>query len=391
MRKVPEGWEERRLEDLVEILDGQRVPVNARDRELRVGSVPYYGATGQVGWIDRPIFNEELLLLGEDGVSFLDQRKSKAYLISGPSWVNNHAHVLRAREGATSNRYLLHYLNWFDFHGYVTGTTRLKLTQGAMRPLPVCLPGLGKQRDIVEVIEEQFSRLDAGVGSLQRAKRNLTRLQTAVLETAVDRNWPLQPLKTLVSDLKYGTSVKCSYEGLGVPVLRIPNVRKGRVDMDDLKRAIPKDLDLSAETVVTGDLLFIRTNGSRELIGTVAAVDGAASGLAFASYLIRARPLPHVVPKYLQLALSSPHAREEIMNGATTSAGQYNVNARTLGGVHVPVGPVDEQERVVTEVERQFSIIDAMATIINAGLTRAGSLRQSILSQAFAGKLTGVA
>src|SRR5437762_9259028 len=87
-RKLPLG-------EVVDILDSRRIPVNSDERAKRVGDVPYYGATGQVGWIDDCIFDEELVLLGEDGAPFLDHTKPKAYMIRGKSWVNNHAHVLR--------------------------------------------------------------------------------------------------------------------------------------------------------------------------------------------------------------------------------------------------------------------------------------------------------
>ena len=69
------------LEDVVDILDSQRVPVNAKERENRKAKIPYYGATGQVGWIDDYLFDEELVLLGEDGAPFLDANKQKAYII----------------------------------------------------------------------------------------------------------------------------------------------------------------------------------------------------------------------------------------------------------------------------------------------------------------------
>src|ERR1035441_7623935 len=106
MSVLPAGWAEVGLFDVAESLDSRRVPVNGRERSHRLGPVPYYGATGQVGWIDQPLFDEELCLLGEDGAPFLDRSKPKAYLIDGPSWVNNHAHVLRALHGVTSNRFL---------------------------------------------------------------------------------------------------------------------------------------------------------------------------------------------------------------------------------------------------------------------------------------------
>ena len=100
-RALPEEWEWKRLGDVVEILDGKRIPIKDEEREKRISGkpvseiIPYYGATGQVGWIDDYIFNEELVLLGEDGAPFFDVMKNKAYIINGKSWVNNHAHVFK--------------------------------------------------------------------------------------------------------------------------------------------------------------------------------------------------------------------------------------------------------------------------------------------------------
>ena len=147
------------LENLVDILDNQRIPINATERLQRTGDVPYYGATGQVGTIDKSIFNETLLLLGEDGVPFFDSAKHKAYEISGPSWVNNHAHVLRAKPEVIVQRYLLHFLNIFNYTGFVNGATRLKLTQGDMKRIPVPVPDLDLQKKIVAKIDLVFEQI----------------------------------------------------------------------------------------------------------------------------------------------------------------------------------------------------------------------------------------
>lgn len=135
----PKYWTISQLRELVDVLDHLRVPVNSSERSKRPGSVPYYGATGQVGTIDKAIFDEELLILGEDGVQFFDPNKPKAYKIIGPAWVNNHAHVLRPKKEKVLQNYLLHFLNHFNYIGYANGTTRLKLTQGAMNSIPVHL------------------------------------------------------------------------------------------------------------------------------------------------------------------------------------------------------------------------------------------------------------
>ncbi|ECO5045598.1 restriction endonuclease subunit S, partial [Salmonella enterica] len=106
---IPNEWVTTKLEDVVEILDSLRVPINNTERQSRIDGkheselYPYYGATGEVGKIDGYIFDEELVALGEDGVPFFDHLKTKAYFLHGKTWVNNHAHVLKGWPNALSN------------------------------------------------------------------------------------------------------------------------------------------------------------------------------------------------------------------------------------------------------------------------------------------------
>jgi restriction endonuclease S subunit len=172
------------LEKLVDILDNQRIPINATERLQRVGDVPYYGATGQVGTIDKAIFNETLILLGEDGVPFFDPTKHKAYEISGPSWVNNHAHVLRAKPEVVIQRYLLHFLNIFNYTGYVNGATRLKLTQGDMKRIPVPLPSIEVQAKIVSKIDLAFNKIGELSAQIGIKKESVTGLRQSILSSA---------------------------------------------------------------------------------------------------------------------------------------------------------------------------------------------------------------
>jgi restriction endonuclease S subunit len=181
---APKHWEIFPLNELVEVLDSLRVPVNSSERSKRPGSVPYYGATGQVGTIDKAIFDEELLVLGEDGVQFFDQNKPKAYKISGPAWVNNHAHVLRPKKDRVLQNFLLHFLNQFDYVGYANGTTRLKLTQGAMNSIPVPLPSMDEQHKIVELLEDHLSRLEASVLLADVMEKQSTGLRRSLLQAA---------------------------------------------------------------------------------------------------------------------------------------------------------------------------------------------------------------
>lgn len=180
----------RPLESIVEILDRHRVPVNRKEREERLGDVPYYGATGQVGWIDEFLFDEELVLLGEDGVSFLDPFAAKAYRISGKSWVNNHAHVLRADPEEVRADYLTHALNAFDYRGLVGGTTRLKLTQADMKKIRLPVPGIDRQLELVENLDAALQAAATAAVALEsvghREKQLRGSIRAAMVEGTLD-------------------------------------------------------------------------------------------------------------------------------------------------------------------------------------------------------------
>jgi len=154
-----------------------RRPINGSERAKRIEGksdtelYPYYGATQQQGWIDDYIFDDELVLLGEDGVPFFDPTRTKAYLISGKSWVNNHAHVFKAL--LISSPFLVQYLNVFDYTGRVVGATRFKLNQARAIDIPVPLPPLPEQQRIVAKVDELMALCDSL--EAERHKREVTR------------------------------------------------------------------------------------------------------------------------------------------------------------------------------------------------------------------------
>ena len=183
--KVPENWVWIYLtKGFADCLDSIRKPVNAEERANRIGKIPYYGATGQVGWIDDYLIDDNLVLLGEDGAPFFDYIKDKAYIINGKAWVNNHAHILKSYYGEVGNKYLMHYLNIFDYRGYANGTTRLKLTQANMNKIPVPLPPLAEQQRIVDRIETLFAKLDQAKELAQNALDMFETRKAAILHKA---------------------------------------------------------------------------------------------------------------------------------------------------------------------------------------------------------------
>ena len=152
---IPSDWEVVRLGDVAEVLDARRIPLNADERAPMTGEYPYYGANGVVDYINQWIFDEtgDLILLAEDGGHF-DEFKTRpiAYRVRGKCWVNNHAHVLKAKD-YTEGSFLYHSLANKDIRPFIKGTTRSKLTQADLRQIEVGMPPFSEQRTIASVLD----------------------------------------------------------------------------------------------------------------------------------------------------------------------------------------------------------------------------------------------
>lgn len=248
----------------------------------------------------------------------------------------------------------------------------------------IALPPLAEQRRIVAVVEEQLSRIESVEATLSSATARLSLLEERALES--DQGTTQVALGDLALEMRYGTSTKCSYEAAGAPVLRIPNVRQLRVDLADLKRAVEADAEVPR--VARDDLLVIRTNGSRSLIGRVAVVDEDAAGMGFASYLIRVRLDPSRADAgYIALALSSRLVRNEIERRAASTAGQYNLSQPILATLELPLPPLADQTRIRAEVETRLRSLARLRTTLIESQRRCAGLRRSILARAFRGEL----
>ena len=387
-QQMQNKWKVEKFTEIVEILDSKRKPVNSNEREKRIGKIPYYGATGQVGWIDNYLFDEELVLLGEDGAPFLDAYKDKAYLISGRSWVNNHAHVLKAKNGLT-NKFLLYFLNNIDYHTYVTGTTRLKLNQARMTAIPIILPSIEEQDLIVQEIEKQFTRLDVTVKVLKSVRKKLEIYRKAVLKKAFAKKegWEekkivntfiINPKKSEAAD--FGEDVEVSF----IPMAYISETGK-IVSMDKRPlREVKKGFTFFRE----GDVLLAKITPCFEN-GKKAIAQDLFNGIGFGTtefYVFRTKG--EILQKWIYYNLS----REDFRSGAKRSmagaVGQQRVSKDFIENFILSFPKkLIEQEKIISLIESKFSVIEKVEQVVANSLKKAEKLKKSILKSAFEGKL----
>ncbi len=151
---IPTKWRWVYFSNVVECLDRKRVPVKKADRDRMKKIFDYYGATGVIDRVENYIFEERLLLIGEDGANLLSKARDNAFFATGKYWVNNHAHVFRGTKNCLLD-YLAIYINAISLAPYVTGSAQPKLTLKNLSSIPVPLPPIEEQQRIVH----QVSRL----------------------------------------------------------------------------------------------------------------------------------------------------------------------------------------------------------------------------------------
>lgn len=162
-------WEKKPLGALCDVLDHKRKPITKCDRVA--GQYPYYGATGIQDYTAYYLFDEPLVLVGEDGAKW-GSGENTAFAVEGRYWVNNHAHVLRPYRDSVIDNWLIHYLNHSDLSNFVSGLTVQKLNQGNLREIPIPLPPLHEQKRIVTILDEAFEGIATAKANAEKNLQN---------------------------------------------------------------------------------------------------------------------------------------------------------------------------------------------------------------------------
>jgi len=158
--QIPEHWEVVKLEEIVNIYDKKRIPLNSSQRKRMKGIYPYCGANGILDYINNYVFDGEFVLLAEDG-GYWGKFQKSAYIMKGKFWVNNHAHIMQAIKGKSINAFLANILNYTDLTPYISGTTRGKLNQGVMKNIKLPLPPIEEQEKIAEILKAVDEKIEA--------------------------------------------------------------------------------------------------------------------------------------------------------------------------------------------------------------------------------------
>ena len=343
-----------KLEDVCEILDSKRIPITASDR--KEGQYPYYGANGVQDYVDDYIFDDELVLLAEDGGNFGSKDRPIAYRVSGKCWVNNHAHVLKPKEGLDVD-YLCYSLMFYDVGSLVNGATRMKLTQAAMRQMVIPKCDLEKQREIVHILSNvKFI--------ISKRKQQLSALDNLIKARFVEmfgdpvtnpKGWEMHKLSEKL-DVLGGYAFKSDGfdEKRGIPVLRIGNINAGvfkPVNMVFWK----EDNALCRYLMYPGDLVMSLTGTvGKDDYGNVCIL-----GKDYDKYYLNQRnaklEIKNGIDKYYLSQILRFEKIKKRLTGISRGVRQANISNKDILELKIPIPPLELQRQYadfITQIEK---------------------------------------
>ena len=438
--EVPGNWVWTYLtKGYADCLDRYRKPINATERSNRNGEVPYYGATGQVGWIDDYLTDENLVLVGEDGAPFLDYLKEKAYIIDGKAWVNNHAHILKSFYGEIGNKYLMHYLNIFNFKEYVNGTTRLKLTQSSLNIIPIPLPPLAEQQRIVDRIESLFDQLDQAKALIQEALDSFETRKAAILHRAftgeltkkwrvakildtpegiynniicdrtaigavskdvtqylkdiclnevVDKNnWLCLKAMVLCENITCGgTPTGYISEKGDIPFLKVYNIVNNQIDFNYRPQFIDNNTNLGklkSSILKPRDIVM---NIVGPPLRKIAFIPEDYPEWNMNQAIVRFRTVDYIEPKYFYYCLLYPNTLDSVIRNTKGVVGQANISITQSRNLIIPVPSRQEQKEIVRILDDLFAKEQAAKDLCDL-IDQIDTIKKTILGKAFRGEL----
>ena len=298
----------KKLDEVCEILDSQRVPITASER--KAGQYPYYGANGVQDYVADFIFDDELVLLAEDGGNFGSKERPIAYRVSGKCWVNNHAHVLKPRPEIDVD-YLCYALMFYDTTSLVNGATRQKLTQAAMRQMKIPFRSMKEQKTIVQKISAAASLITIRKTQLQKLDQLASSRFIEMFGSSLnDTNYPIIKLNQLSIKISDGVHAKPDYQSTGMPFLSVVNIVRGFVDFTNCKYVSKEAYEkmIRSTNPQKGDVLYTKVGAT---YGIPAYVDTEQKFCLYVSVCLIKPNHAQINSKFLAFSMGMPYIKKQ--------------------------------------------------------------------------------
>lgn len=373
---MKQGWEIKKLGDVATILDSQRKPVTKKDRCN--GIYPYYGASGVQDYVDKYIFDGRYLLVGEDGAKWGASDKS-AYIVDGKCWVNNHAHILKL-DNSINDKMVEYYLVYKDLSEYITGAIVPKLTQQALKQIPIPVPERAEQERIV-------GELDclSGIIAAKRAQlRELDTLAQSIFYTMFgdpitnDKGWQTKTLGESFGYIKNGANIKQERGANGIPITRIETLSGGVFNRDRLGYANIYSIDKYKSHILdSGDLLLSHINSKTYIGRTVLYKKKNDEVIIHGMNLLRLKVNINILqPVYSCYYFMTDFFKIQIASYRKDAVNQSSISVNDLKKINIRIPPIALQNEFAEKIEQ----IEKQKQLIKASIAETEDLFNSRMS-----------
>ncbi|WP_228580370.1 restriction endonuclease subunit S [Campylobacter coli] len=383
-------WEINKLEEVCEILDNKRVPISSKNR-IR-GIYPYYGASGIVDYIDKYIFDEELVLIGEDGAKW-GAFENSAFIAEGKYWVNNHAHILKPNNEILINKFLVYFLNYSNLEKYITGATVKKLNQQKLKQIEIPLPPLKEQERIVGILDESFAKIDESIKILEQDLLNLDELMQSALQKAFN------PLKDNAKE-NYKLPQGWEWKSLGEigEIITGTTPSKNNPNFYGNEYPLFKPSDLNGDMIIkyaSDNLSKLGFDNARNLpkdtilvvcIGAIGKVGLSGVNGSCNQQINAIIPNSAFTSKYLFFVCLSNYFQTILKKNASQTTLPI-INKTEFSKLQIPLPPIKEQEQIAKHLDFVFEKTKALKELYTKELKDYEELKQSLLNKAFKGEL----
>jgi type I restriction enzyme S subunit len=379
--ELPDGWEWKTIEDLCEILDRLRKPISQRDRIS--GEFPYYGASGILDYIKDYIFDERLLLIGEDGAKW-GSNENTSFIADGKYWVNNHAHIMRPNKDLVIDSLLVYYLNTTDLNEYITGATVKKLNQQKLKSIMIPTPPLSEQQRIVSKLDLLFEKIDKSIALHQKNMDEANAFMGSVLNDVfgeLEEKYAKKQLGSVIKIIGGGTPSTKEREYWDNGTIKWATVGDMNVEtiIDTELLITEKGLKESSSNIVPKDAIIIAT---RVGLGKVCYLD---SDIAINQDLKGLLPLNDGLNIRFLYNYFCNIKDYIISNG--TGATVKGVKLDFIKSIEIPLPSLNIQQKVVKYLDEISQKIEKIKQAQKTKMNSLKALKASILDQAFKGEL----
>ena len=409
-KNLPLGWEWTTISDVAEVqLGRQRSPQHHSGSQmrpyLRSANVTWDGVNldnvKEMNFDDSDFKKYRLrpgdLLLNEASGSPNDVGKPALWNgeIEGCCFQNT---LLRLRPYEIGKAYLYWYCSLSARMGRFgdagRGVNIRHLGKQGLSRFPIPIAPMAEQKQIVDALEQHFSRLDAAEATLSQSLTRLDALRSSTLADAFHsrRDLPCTwhwSILGEVAEVRSGIQKqpKRKPNKNPAPFLRVANVLRGELLLYQIHEIELFDGELERYRIRHGDLLVVEGNGSPAQIGRAASWSDQIANCVHQNHLIRVSPGPELSPKFLSLYWNAPHTASLLRDVASSTSGLYTLSTRKIKAIPIPIAPLSEQEQIATRVDGQLEKHDRLRESIRYALDRVTFLRRSVLATAFSGRL----